>query len=252
MTDNGFTLRMNLVAQRLLSMTDLTSLNDNDTEQSIRKLLTSAVTPAGKVAAVCCFAQFIPVAKPVLLEQGVALAVVCNFPAGGADVAAAQTETAAAVSAGANEVDVVFPYRALRAGDQKTGAALVRACRDACGDRAKLKVILETGQLKRETDIRRAAQIACDEGAHFLKTSTGKTQPGATEAAVTVLLDVIALYEKRGRHVGLKVSGGVRNIETAKGYLEMFEDRFGAGSANAGNFRIGASTLVRDILSVLT
>jgi len=242
---------MNFVAQRLLSMTDLTSLNDSDTEQTIQKLLKSAATPAGKVAAVCCYARFIPTARPTLQQQGIALAVVANFPAGRPDAAAAQAETAAAVADGANEIDVVFPYRAFLAGDQKAGAALVRACREACGERALLKVILETGCLKRENDIRRAAQIACDEGAHFLKTSTGKTKPGATEDAVSVLLDVIALYEKRGHKVGLKVSGGVRTIETARTYLEMFEDCFGAASANPGNFRIGASSLVRDILTVL-
>jgi deoxyribose-phosphate aldolase len=250
-TDSSFTSRMNFAAQRLLSMTDLTSLNDTDTDDTIRKLLQSSATSAGKVAAVCCHARFIPLARPVLQQQGVALAVVTNFPDGNADVAAARTETAEAVAAGADEVDVVFPYRALLSGDAKTGAALVRACREACGDRALLKVILETGQLRRDNDIRRAAQIACDEGAHFLKTSTGKTKPGATEEAVSVLLDVIALYGKRGRWVGLKVSGGVRTIETARGYLDMFEDRFGAASANPTNFRIGASSLVRDILTVL-
>jgi deoxyribose-phosphate aldolase len=251
MTDRSFTARMNLLAHRLLSMTDLTSLNDTDDEQAIRKLLKSASTPAGKVAAVCCFARFIPVAAPTLQELGVALAVVTNFPAGGADVEAARAETAAAVEAGATEIDVVFPYRSLLSGDHKTGTALVRACREACGKRALLKVILETGQFSRENDIRRAAQIAGDEGADFLKTSTGKTRPGATEEAVAVLLDVMALYQKRGRNLGLKVSGGVRTIEMARTYLDMFEDHFGAGSATPGNFRVGASSLVRDILSVL-
>ncbi len=251
MTDRSFTARMNLLAHRLLSMTDLTSLNDSDDEQAIRKLLKSAATPAGKVAAVCCFARFIPIAAPTLQELGVALAVVTNFPVGGADVEAARAETAAAVEAGATEIDVVFPYRALLSGDEKTGKALVRACREACGKRALLKVILETGQFAHDNDLRRAAQIAGDEGADFLKTSTGKTRPGVTEEAVSVLLDVMSLYHKRGRSLGLKVSGGVRTIEMARTYLDMFEDHFGAGSANPGNFRVGASSLVRDILSVL-
>lgn len=251
MTDRSFTVRMNLLAQRLLSMTDLTSLNDTDDEQAIRKLLKAAATPAGKVAAVCCFARFIPIAAPALQELGIPLATVTNFPAGGADVEAARAETVAAVAAGANEIDVVFPYRSLLSGDQKTCASLVRACREACGRKVLLKVILETGRISRDNDIRRAAQIAGDEGADFLKTSTGKTRPGATEEAVTVLLDVMALYHKRGKSLGLKVSGGVRTIEMARTYLDMFEDCFGAGSANPRNFRIGASSLVRDILSVL-
>jgi deoxyribose-phosphate aldolase len=191
------------------------------------------------------------VALPSLKGLGVALAVVTNFPDGAADATAAAAQCAQAVAAGANEIDVVFPFRAMLAGDKASGASLVRACRDACADKALLKVILETGQLDTERNIRAAAEIACDAGAHFLKTSTGKTQPGATIEAVSVLLDVIALYEKRRVKVGLKVSGGVRSIEQAKIYLEHFEDRFGAGSANPANFRIGASSLVKDILTVL-
>ena len=251
MTDTTFTIRMAAVARRLLSLIDLTSLNDSDDEQSTAKLLKLASTAAGKVAAVCIWSRLIPVAQPVLKEAGIALAVVANFPAGAPDAQSAAAETAAAVAAGANEVDVVFPYRALLSGDEKAGATLVRACREACGKRALLKVILETGQLLSEKDIRRAAEIATDAGAHFLKTSTGKTRPGATVEAVSVLLDVIALYEKRGPKVGLKVSGGVRTLEQARAYLDLYEDRFSVGSANATNFRIGASSLVNDVLSVL-
>jgi len=250
-TDTTFTMRMTTVARRLLSLTDLTSLNDSDDEQSTQKLLRLASTDAGNVAAVCIWPRLIPAALPTLQGSGIALAVVSNFPAGVADARSAAKETAAAVAAGANEVDVVFPYRALLSGDEKSGATLVRACRDACGKHALLKVILETGQLASERNIRRAAEIAADGGAHFLKTSTGKTQPGATTDAVSVLLDVIGLYEKRGSRLGLKVSGGVRTIEQARTYLDLYEDRFGVGAATAASFRIGASSLVNDILTVL-
>jgi len=242
---------MQFTARRLLSLTDLTSLNESDDERAIRKLLKLASTKVGKVAAVCCWPRFIPVAKPVLEGSGIALAVVVNFPAGAADAKAAAAETAAAVAAGANEVDVVFPYHALLTGDELSGLNLVKACRAACGEHALLKVILETGQLGSDRNISAAAQIACEGGAHFLKTSTGKTQPGATLEVAAVMLDVIALYEKRGKKVGLKVSGGIRTIEQAKQYLELYEDHFGAGSANSSTFRIGASSLVSDILSVL-
>jgi deoxyribose-phosphate aldolase len=239
------------VAQRLLSLSDLTSLNATDDEHTIQRLLKLASTQAGKVAAVCCWPRFIPVALPSLKGSGIALAVVTNFPDGAADAGAAAAQSAEAVAAGANEIDVVFPFRALLAGDKASGSLLVRACRDACADKALLKVILETGQLESERNIRSAAEIACDAGAHFLKTSTGKTQPGATLEAVAVLLDVIALYQKRRVKIGLKVSGGVRSIEQAKIYLDHYEDRFGAGSASPANFRIGASSLVKDILTVL-
>ena len=251
MVDSTYTTRMQFTARRVLSLTDLTSLNDNDDERSIQKLLKLASTDAGKVAAVCCWARFIPVAKPVLEGTGIALAVVANFPAGAAVATAAAAETAAAVAAGANEVDVVFPYRALMSGDEQSGLNLVKACRAACGEHALLKVILETGQLGSDRNISVAARIACEGGAHFLKTSTGKTQPGATTEAVAVLLDVIAMYSKRGRQVGLKVSGGIRSVEQATQYLELYEDFLGAGTATPATFRIGASSLVSDILTVL-
>jgi deoxyribose-phosphate aldolase len=116
------------------------------------------------------------------------MAAVANFPAGAASVEQAAAETAAAIADGADEVDVVFPYRALLAGDAAVGLALVQRCRDACGDRALLKVILESGQLGSPDMLRRAADIAVAGGAHFLKTSTGKTLPGATPEAAAVLL----------------------------------------------------------------
>jgi deoxyribose-phosphate aldolase len=249
--DASYTTRMQFTARRVLSLTDLTSLNDNDDERSIQKLLKLASTDAGKVAAVCTWARFIAVAKPILARTGIPLAVVANFPAGAADPVAAAAQTTAAVTAGANEIDVVFPYRALMSGDEQSGLNLVEACRAACGEQTLLKVILETGQLGSDRNISTAARIACDGGADFLKTSTGKTQPGATIEAVGVLLDVIAMYAKRGRKVGLKVSGGVRTVEQAKQYLDLYEDYLGVGAATPATFRIGASSLVSDILTVL-
>jgi deoxyribose-phosphate aldolase len=242
---------MQFAAQRVLSLTDLTSLNDNDDERSIQKLLKLASTDVGKVAAVCSWARLIPTIKPALQGTGIALAVVANFPEGKADVSAAAAQTAEAVAAGATEVDVVFPYKALMSGNQRAGVDLVKACRAACGERALLKVILETGQLGSDRNISAAARIACENGAHFLKTSTGKTQPGATTEAVTVLLDVIALYQKNGKKIGLKVSGGVRTVEQAKEYIDQYEDNLGVGAATPATFRIGASSLVSDILTVL-
>jgi deoxyribose-phosphate aldolase len=249
--DLSYTARIQFTARRLVSLTDLTSLNDNDDERAVQRLLKLVSTEAGTVAAVCTWPRFIPVVAPALAGSGVATAVVANFPAGAADPKAAAAETAAAVAAGANEVDVVFPYRALLGGDERVGMDLVKACRAACGAHARLKVILETGQLGSGRNISTAARIACEGGAHFLKTSTGKTQPGATIEAVTVLLDVIALYHKRDVKIGLKVSGGVRTVEQAKQYLELYEDYLGVGAATPATFRIGASSLVSDILTVL-
>ena len=239
------------LAQRLLGLIDLTSLNDTDDDTSVRKVTALAATPAGRVAALCIWPRFIALGRKMLNGTGVPIAVVTNFPAGAGDVAQAVAETAAAVKDGADEIDVVFPYRALLSGDEATGLALVRACRQACGPDALLKVILETGQLGSVERIRRAAELAVDGGAHFIKTSTGKTQPGATLQAAQVMLDVIAAAKARGMSVGLKVSGGVGSLADAQAYLELYENRFGAGSATAATFRIGASSLIKPVLAAL-
>jgi deoxyribose-phosphate aldolase len=237
------------MARRILSLLDLTSLNDTDDAAAVRKLCALAVSAAGRVAAVCIWPRFIPVARSALLGTGVPVAVVANFPAGSDDIGSVAAETAADVADGADEVDVVFPYRAFLAGDVDTGVALVRRCREACGSRVVLKVILETGQLGLAENIRRAADMAVAGGAQFLKTSTGKTQPGATPQAVAVLLDVIAEARARGRSVGLKVSGGIRTVAEASALLQQYELRFGPQSATPATFRIGASTLVTELLA---
>ena len=236
------------VARRIVSMMDLTSLNETDDEAAILRLSGLAVSKAGTVAALCTWPRFIPVARKALRGTGVRMAAVANFPAGAGSVEQAARETAAAIADGADEVDVVFPYRALLAGDAAAGLALVQRCRSACGDRALLKVILESGQLGSPDLLRRAADIAVAGGAHFLKTSTGKTLPGATPEAAAVLLEVIAQSRERGSAVGLKVSGGIRTFAAARDFLAQYERRFGSGSATPASFRIGASTLIGDLL----
>jgi len=238
-----------LLAQRLISLTDLTSLNESDDAASVQALSLLACRAPVKPAAVCIWARWIPVALDALRGTGIPVCAVANFPGGAAATDSTVAETAAAVAAGAAEVDVVFPYRALLAGDASTGLGLVRGCREACAERALLKVILETGQLVSTDNIRLAAEIAIDGGAHFLKTSTGKTQPAATPEAAAVLLDVIAAAGRRGRSIGFKASGGIRTIGDATVYLTLYEQRFGSGSASPGNFRVGASALFKELLA---
>ena len=239
-----------VLARRLLGMLDLTTLNDTDDAEVIRKLAVNAASTVGHVAALCTWSRLIAAALASLKGTGVPVAAVANFPAGEPDVQAAAAQTAQAVAAGAAEVDVVFPWRAYLAGDLTTPLALVRACREACGEGAHLKVILETGQLATPARIREAADIAIAGGAQFLKTSTGKTQPGATLRAAEVMLDAIAHAQTRGVRVGFKASGGVRTMAEATAYLALYERRFGTGSAGPGVFRIGASQLVHELLDV--
>jgi deoxyribose-phosphate aldolase len=176
------------------------------------------------------------------------VAAVANVPAGAPESASAAAETAAAIAAGAGEIDVVFPYREFLAGNSAGALELVRACRAACGARALLKVILETGQLGSADQIHRAAEMAIEGGADFLKTSTGKTEPGATLEAAAFMLDAIVDAASRGQRIGFKVSGGIRTLAQARAYLELYESRFGSGSARPSNFRIGASALMHELL----
>jgi deoxyribose-phosphate aldolase len=235
-------------ARRLMSLIDLTSLDESDNAASVRALAERARLAPVKPAAVCIWARWISVALDTLQGTEIPVCAVANFPEGAAAPDVAAAETAAAVAAGAAEVDVVFPYRALLAGDSRVGLALVRGCREACGEHALLKVILETGRLGAE-DMRRAGEIAIEGGAHFLKTSTGKTQPGATLEAAAVLLDVIAAASRRGRSIGFKASGGIRTLDDAWGYLTLYEQKLGLGSAAASNFRIGASGLFKELMA---
>ncbi len=239
------------LARRLLRLIDLTSLNATDTAASVTALTALASTPAGRVAAVCVWPRFVDVARRALDGTGVAVATVVNFPGGASDVAAAAAETAAAIGAGADEVDVVLPYRAVLAGDDATGLALVRGCRAACGEHGLLKVILETGQLGSEERIRHAAELAVEGGAHFLKTSTGKTRPAATLPAAAAILKVIAAARRRGITVGLKPSGGIGTIADAAAYLDLHAEHFGPDSATPATFRIGASSLITPVLAAL-
>ena len=236
------------LALRLIALTDLTSLNDGDDATSVRALSRLAASAPVKPAAVCIWARWISVAVKALRNTGIPVCTVANFPDGSAAPEAAASQITEAVAMGATEVDVVFPYRALVAGDWRAGLDLVHECRIACGERALLKVILETGQLGGGENIRLAARIAIDGGAQFLKTSTGKTHPGATPEAAAILMDVIG-GTRGSRSIGFKAAGGIRSIEDAAGYLSLYEQKFGPGSASAANFRIGASGLFKELLA---
>ncbi len=241
-------------ARTALACLDLTSLNDADTRADIQRLCDRAISPLGSPAAVCVWPRFAALARS-LLPADVAVAAVANFPAGSTDVAAAVADTVAIVAAGAQEVDVVLPWRALQAGDEAGCIAVLRAVRAACPG-LKLKVIIESGELHDAALIRRASEIALDAGADFLKTSTGKTAISATLGAAQVMLEVISARAGGvggavGSSAGFKASGGIRTVAEAAVYIALVEKILGPGAANAQRFRIGASSLLVDIEAVL-
>ncbi len=239
------------VARQTLGLVDLTSLNDDDTDASIAALCRQAKSPAGNTAAVCVYPRFVAVARESLLELGaseVRVATVTNFPEGAADAKAAALETEAAVAAGAHEVDVVFPFRALMAGDAEIGSELVKAARDACGAKARLKVILETGELRDPRLIESASRIAVAAGADFIKTSTGKVAVNATLEAARIMLGVI---RDAGGVCGFKAAGGIRTTAEAAEYLTLASELLGAAWVSAEHFRFGASSLLSNLLKTL-
>lgn len=237
-------------ASRALRLMDLTSLNEDDTREKITALCNAAGNAEGKVAAVCIYPRFIPHAKKMLREfgtPGIKVATVVNFPHGEADIDIAVTETCAAIAYGADEVDLVFPYAALMAGDTSTGAEMVRACKAACGDKI-LKVIIESGELKTAALIRAASLIAIAAGADFIKTSTGKVAVNATLAAAETMLTVI---KETGGRCGFKAAGGVKTVEEAAAYLALADDLMGKDWVSPAHFRFGASSLLNNLQTCL-
>jgi deoxyribose-phosphate aldolase len=231
-------------ARRALACLDLTSLNDADTEADIDRLCARAVGPHGAVAAVCVWPRLAAHARRLLPPQ-VAVAAVANFPHGGSDIAAAVADTRAIVEAGAQEVDVVLPWR-----DLDAAPALLAAVRRACPG-LRLKVILETGELADPAAIRQACRTALEAGADFLKTSTGKVRVNATPEAARLLLQAIADDTAAHHRVGFKPAGGIRTVADATRYMALVTEILGADAVNPQRFRIGASGLLDDINAVL-
>lgn len=241
-------------AQRALSLMDLTTLNDDDTDAKVIALCEQAHSPAGNTAAICIYPRFIPVARKALREQGtpdVRIATVTNFPHGNDDIEIAVTETRAAIAYGADEVDVVFPYRALIAGNDKVGFELVKQCAEACHQaNILLKVIIETGELLQAALIRKASEIAISAGADFIKTSTGKVTENATLQSAELMLQVIKDMNV-AQSVGFKPAGGVKTAEDAAQYLALADNILGREWADARHFRFGASSLLASLLTTL-
>ena len=230
------------IAARALPLLDLTDLSEGCTREAVAALCARAREHA--VAAICVWPRFVAQAAQALAGSGVRIATVVNFPQGGEDVAGTVAETRAALRDGADEIDLVLPYRALLRGDAETARAMVAATREACGGRL-LKVILETGMLPEAETVARASRLALEARADFLKTSTGKTPVSATPEAAEAML--LAIREGAGP-AGLKVSGGLRRVEDAARYLALADRIMGPDWAGPDTFRIGASSLLEDLI----
>lgn len=229
------------VARRAITLLDLTELGDDATPDDVTALCRRAVGPHGTVAAVCVWPRHVSMAGRLLAGSGVRIATVVNFPSGDDAIDDVVQLTAEALADGADEIDVVLPYKAFLSGDRNTAESMIQAVRDAVPAPARLKVILETGELMAADTIRAASEMAVRLGADFIKTSTGKTPRSASLAATEVMLEVIRAAQ---RPVGLKPSGGIRTLADATEYLEQADRIMGAGWATPTTFRFGASGLL--------
>lgn len=234
-------------ARLALQCLDLTSLNEADTEADIEALCRRAQGPFGPVAAVCVWPRFVALARR-LLPAGIKVAAVANFPDGALDVARALADVAAIAQAGGDEVDVVLPYRALQQGQGSECAEFLAEVRHA-SQPLTLKVIIESGELKRPELILEATRMSLMAGADFVKTSTGKSKVSATPEAAALILREIAASGLPA--AGFKASGGIRTVADAAQYLQLARQTLGEGALNARRLRFGASGLLNDIEAVL-
>jgi deoxyribose-phosphate aldolase len=242
-----------------ISMVDLTTLEGADTPGKVRAMCAKARHPdaqqpdsgpaAPPVAAVCVYPDLVAVAKQAVAGSTVAVASVATaFPSGRASLAVKLADVRDAVSAGADEIDMVIDRGAFLAGHYGQVYAEIRAVREACGP-AHLKVILETGELATLDNVARASWLAMMAGADFIKTSTGKVTPASTPPVALVMLAAVRDFEQTsGRRVGVKVAGGIRTAKDAIRYLVLVNEIAGPAWLTPALFRIGASTLLNDLL----
>jgi deoxyribose-phosphate aldolase len=234
---------------------DLTTLEGSDTEGRVATLCARARQPDPRrpdlpsVAAVCVYPSMVPHAVRYTTGSSVAVASVAGaFPSGLSDIDVRQADIAAAVDAGADEIDIVLNRSAFLSGDHQLAFAEVAAARDACGD-AHLKVILEAGELGSYDQIRAASMLAMAAGGHFIKTSTGKiSQSSSLPIALCMAEAIRDFHDHTGAVVGLKVAGGIRHAKDAWRYLILVNETLGPRWLTPELFRIGASSLLNDVI----
>jgi len=239
----------------VMSMMDLTTLDAKDTPGKVKQLCTKAIRPSieypdvPSVAAVCVYPNFVGLAKECLQGTNLNVAAVATaFPTGMSTMDVKIKETKFAVSEGADEIDMVISRGEFLRGEYAYVFDEIAAIKDACGN-AHLKVILETGELSTLDNVRKASDLAMYAGADFIKTSTGKIQPAATQPVTLVMLQAIKdYYYKHNKKIGMKPAGGIANAKMALQYLVLLNETLGDSWMTPDLFRYGASSLANDLL----
>lgn len=238
-----------------LNMIDLTTLEGKDTPGKVRQMcykamhLHDAHPGLPTVAAVCVYPSMVAEARKTVEGSGVKVASVSTaFPSGQAPHKVKIADTKFAVDNGADEIDMVISRGKFLAGEYTFVFDEIAAIKEACG-KARLKVILETGELASLDQVRRASDIALYAGADFIKTSTGKIQPAATmQVTYTMLCAIKDFYRATGVKVGMKPAGGISSSKLALHNLVMVKETLGNGWLSNEWFRFGASSLANDVL----
>ncbi|MDA8792491.1 deoxyribose-phosphate aldolase [Bacteriovoracaceae bacterium] len=253
-----------------IEMIDLTTLEGMDTPGKVKQLCGKArnvvspetqkqfmdhpqYTPVPQVACICVYPNMVPYAKEALAGTNINIASVATaFPSGLSPMEIKIKDVKSAIKYGANEIDMVIDRGAFLEGKfQKVFDEIVKI-KEACEDKAHLKVILETGELRSFDKVRLASWLAMEAGADFIKTSTGKVQPAATMPVTLVMLQAISdYYEYSGKKIGMKPAGGIRNSKQAIHYLCMVNETLGPDWLTPDLFRFGASSLLNDLLKQL-
>lgn len=238
-----------------ISMIDLTTLEGADTAGKVRTLCAKAKRPDAEdlsvpsVAAICVYGDMANIAKAELMNTNIKVAAVATaFPSGRASLKVKLLDTQEAVANGADEIDMVIDRGAFLSGRYLDVFNEIVAVKEACGN-AHLKVILETGELKTYDNVKRASWLAMLAGADFIKTSTGKVQPAATLPVTLVMLQAIRDFEAlTNLKIGMKPAGGIKTTKDAIKYLVLVNETLGPDWLNPELFRLGASSLLNDLL----
>ena len=240
---------------KAISMIDLTTLEGADTAGKVRGLCAKALNPdptdptTPRPAAVCVYGDMVPTAKDTLGSSGIRVAAVATaFPSGRASMAVKLADTRDAVAAGADEIDMVIDRGAFLAGRYLDVFHEIAQVKQACGD-ARLKVIMETGELVTYDNVRRASWLSMLAGGDFIKTSTGKVSPAATLPVTLIMLEAVRDWrETTGEMVGVKPAGGIRTSKDALKFLVTVNEIAGDDWLDPQWFRFGASSLLNDLL----
>ena len=242
-----------------ISMIDLTTLEGADTEGKVKAICNKAIRPdptdptVPHVGAICVYNDMVSVARKHLDESGgkdiPVAAVSTAFPSGRASLEVKERDTRDAIASGATEIDMVIDRGAFLSGNLSKVFSEIVYIKEICGDKAHLKVILETGELVTYDNVRKASFLAMAAGADFIKTSTGKVSPAATAPVVLVMLEAVRdFYQMSGVRIGVKPAGGIRTTKDAIKQLVLVKETAGDEWLTPHLFRIGASALLNDLL----